>query len=317
MKKFFCLTIILVLFACSSNPPKPETRLIHLEPLPDWRLDLDLADDREASISEREYAVASWVYSVAADRAYLEPENLCFPFDEKWHQIFVGSEQYRELTKNGFFAQAWYRTNASGRKELIIVYRGTDGADDFLYGNFSFIRSPFSISQFESALTFRDLVFEQTRKDNLGFDHVIFVGHSLGGGLAQYVQDFTERSQAFVFNASPNRGRLYSLFRSHKSEKFVTRLYEKGEVLKWPRWLLFDFDPFNNSNPGGPGMNTRWFQFYEDHLIENHNMKDFSAALTKLAAAAGDPQAIAVMNHLRERRVTPNHSESQNCKLQQ
>jgi len=277
-------------------------------------VDLDLSKDRVLSLEERKYAIISWVYSAVADRVYLEPENLCFPFDEKWREVRVSPEKVAKMSNNGFFAQAWHRTRASGERELIVAYRGTDSVDDFWYGNFSFFENPLSVSQFDSAIEFRDLVISETKKNGeLTFDYMVFVGHSLGGGLAQYAQDFTENSKAFVFNASPNRGRLYSLFRAHKSHKFVTRLYEKGEILKWPRWLLFDFDSSDNSNPGGPGMNTRWFQFYEDHLIENHNMKDFSAALTKLAAVAGDQQAIAVIDYLKRRRRGEHGPQESKC----
>lgn len=289
---------------CGSTPKVPNVRLINLDDLPDYWVDLDKSKNRALSLEERKYAVASWVYSAVADRAYMELESLCFPLDERWREIVVNLEWSNKRKENGFFAQAWHRVSSKGNRELIIAYRGTDGANDFWHGNFSFFRSPFSASQFDSAIDFRDLVMETASHDKeLEYDYVVFVGHSLGGGLAQYAQDFTENSRAFVFNSSPNRGRLYSIFKKHKSDKFVTRLYEKGEVLKWTRWLLFDFDSGDNSNPGGPGMNTRWFQFYEDRLIENHNMKDFSAALTKLAAAAGDPQARAVLDFLKKRRL--------------
>lgn len=313
MKTILLSVIALALCACGSAPKKAQSHPINLDDLPEWRVDLNKSEHPELSKEERKYAVASWVYSAAADRTYHEPEHLCFPLDEEWIPISVDLENFNKLKKSGFFAEAWLRRSVNERKELIIAYRGTDGADDFLSGNFSFIRSPFTTSQFDSAIEFRDLVFQQALKKGIAFDYVVFVGHSLGGGLAQYAQDFTKNSRAFVFNASPNRGRLYSLFVPHKSEKFVTRLYEKGEVLEWPRWLLFDFDPYDNSNPGGPGMNTRWIQFYKDQKIKNHNMKDFSAALTKLAAAAGDSQAIEVIKYLKERRANPDQMVQSNC----
>lgn len=302
---------------CSSTPKSSSVRPINLYDLADYQVDLDKSKDRELSLLDRQYALASWVYSAVADRTYLEPETLCFPFDETWRQISINEKQFKKLQENGFFAQAWHRTSSQGNKELIIAYRGTDGSDDFWHGNFSFFKSPLSVSQFDSAIEFRDSVLDVTASDKeLEFDYVVFVGHSLGGGLAQYAQDFTENSRAFVFNSSPNRGRLYSFFKEHKSKKFVTRLYEKGEILKWLRLFLFDFDIFDNSNPGGLGMNTRWFQFYKDHLIANHNMKDFSAALIKLAAVAEDPQAKVIIDFLKKRsRVGGGRLTNSKCSL--
>jgi len=311
MKSVFTLICICLLSACGSSPtPERQDRLANLEDLAPFWVDLKLSANEALSIEEREYALASWVYSVAADRTYLEPETLCFPLGEDWQNIEIGKSTMSRFMTNGFFGQAWLRDN-SKQKELIIAYRGTDSADDFWYGNFSIFETPFSKSQFKSALEFRDLVKAAVNPNE--YDYVIFVGHSLGGGLAQYAQDFTPNSKAYVFNASPNRGRLYSLFETHQSERFVTRVYEKGEVLEWPRWLLFDYDNSDNSNPGGEGMQTKWFQFYQDNLIENHNMKDFSAALTKLAAVAGDSDAKAVIGHLKNRRLNIDSFEHQNC----
>lgn len=290
--------ILVLLSACSISPNAPATRKANLEkPIERW------FEDSELYRLDRSYAVASWVYSVVADRTYLEDETLCLPLNEKWKEIIVDKSEFAKLTKQGFFAQAWHRTTKDGSaKELIIAYRGTDGADDFLSGNFSFIKSPISSSQFDSALTFRNLVLNQINQNPFfEYDYIVFVGHSLGGGLAQYAQDFTESSRAFAFNSSPNRGRLYSLFEEHISDKFVTRVYEKGEVLRPLRFVLFDADPFNNDFPGGPGMNTRWIDFYKDSLIANHNMKDFSTALTRLAAIAGDSEATEVIEYMRKR----------------
>jgi hypothetical protein len=306
MKGFLVVISLLFLNACSSTPTTPNSinvRQMNLEQLAEFWTDLDKSDNRVKSLEEWEYALSSWVYSAVADRTYIKPERICFPLDEEWQSIEIEKDAFEVLQRNGFYAQAWHRISFLGAKELIIAYRGTDGVDDFWRGNFSFFKSPFSRSQFDSAIFFRDLVLDKVSKNsNYDFDYIVFVGHSLGGGLAQYAQDFTENSRAFVFNSSPNRGRLYSLLVPHKGAKHVTRLYEKGEVLKWPRWLLFDFDGFNNQNPGGLGINTKWFQFYKDHLVKNHNMKDFSAALIKLAAAAGDTQAKALLVFLNERR---------------
>jgi pimeloyl-ACP methyl ester carboxylesterase len=299
MKTFIPLSILLVLLlsGCATPASKKTIRQAHLSEFKNHWL-----GDSELDKADKKYALETWVYSVVADRSYLEDETLCLPLNEQWREIIVDKEKFSNLLDNGFYAQAWHRSVAGNKKELIITFRGTDGSGDFKYANFRFFRTKDDKSQFTSALTFRDLVLEKASANpDLDHDYIVFVGHSLGGGLAQYAQDFTENSKAYSFNGSPNRGRLFSLGKPHEEVRNATRVYEKGEVLRPLRWLLFDFDPYKNANPGEPGMNTRWIDFYKDSLIANHNMKDFSTALTRLAAFSGDMEAEKVIDYMRER----------------
>ncbi|WP_158078642.1 lipase family protein [Microbulbifer mangrovi] len=45
----------------------------------------------------------------------------------------------------------------------------------------------------------------EIRKDGQKYDTIVFTGHSLGGGLAQYSQRFFKNSKSIVFDPSPNR----------------------------------------------------------------------------------------------------------------
>ncbi|WP_334020498.1 DUF6792 domain-containing protein [Alteromonas sp. S015] len=303
--------LILLLSGCSSAPNQAPIRKAHLSEFQNhW------VGDTELNHADKKYALETWVYSVVADRAYLEDETLCLPLNEQWKEITIDENEFKNMQSNGFYGQAWHRTVSNGKKELIIAYRGTDGSGDFMYANFRFFSTKNDDSQFTSSLLFRDLVIEKANANpSLAYDYVTFVGHSLGGGLAQFAQDFTENSKAYSFNGSPNRGRLFSLGKPHEEPRNATRVYEKGEVLRPLRWLLFDFDPSNNENPGEPGMNTRWIDFYKDSLIANHNMKDFSTALTRLAAFAGDKEAERVIDYMRERRLDNVEKHPSHCSI--
>tara|TARA_Y100000052_G_C2949913_1_gene86473 strand:- start:954 stop:1937 length:984 start_codon:yes stop_codon:yes gene_type:complete len=274
-------------------------------------------EDTELNAIDISYAKASWVYSIVADRTYLEKITLCLPFSDTWQEVMIDRNEYSKMQKNGFDAQAWLRTRAdNNKKELIIAFRGTDSfLSDFLYANLVFWEPIIGESQFVTAVKFRDAVLRKIEAaPDLEYDDLIFVGHSLGGGLAQYLQDYSVNSQAYVFNASPNRGRLYKKFGKPDAEKYVTRMYEKGEVLQYLR-LFSDTDRYDNDNPGGKGMNTRWINFYSWNLIANHSMKDFSTALIRLAVIGGDKEAEKVMAHMIKRSETGVNAHKHHCTI--
>lgn len=305
----FFISLLLFLTACSSTSVvEPNLE----KPVDRWYKDTEL---NAVDIS---YAKAAWVYSIIADRTYLEDVTLCLPFSDSWQEVIIDPIEYSKMQKNGFDAQAWLRIRADiGKKELIIAFRGTDSfLSDFLYANLVFWEPIIGESQFVTATKFRDAVLNKIEADpTLEYDDLIFVGHSLGGGLAQYLQDYSVDSQAYVFNASPNRGRLYEKFGKVHAEKYVTRMYEKGEVLQYFR-LFSDTDPYDNDNPGGKGMNTRWINFYKWNLLANHSMKDFSTALIRLAVIGGDKEAERVMAHMIERSKTGVNLYQQHCTIE-
>ena len=296
------------LSACSSTSVVQP----HLEkPVDRWY------EDTQLNALDIAYAKASWVYSIIADRTYLEDVTLCLPFSDTWREVIIDPKEYSKMQENGFDAQAWERVRGdNGKTELIIAFRGTDSfLSDFLYANLVFWEPLIGESQFVTAKKFRDAVLEKVDADpELKYDDLIFVGHSLGGGLAQYLQDYTVDSKAYVFNASPNRGRIYEKFGKPTAEKHVTRMYEKGEILQYLRYFS-DIDRYDNDNPGKEGMQTRWIDFYKGNLFSNHSMKDFSTALVRLAVIGNDEEAKKVMAYMIERAETGISEHSQYCTI--
>lgn len=198
--------------------------------------------------------------------------------------------------KIGFYAKSWLKVKGEC-KTLVASFRGTDSVwKDFFKGNFVFFPHPIGGTQFDAALDFVD----RTIKDTISYDKIIFTGHSLGGGLAQYAQRFYKNSKAIVFDSSPNKGRIYSLF-SKKYDPNTVRVYEKGEILELPRKLL-DADRKWDWTPNKTGKSTIWMDFFSDGALDGHNMSDLAMSLVRVAASAGDKEALNVIKSLEDKR---------------
>ena len=268
--------------------------------LPDWRLgNIQEKKDPELHRRERDFARFSWSYAIASDVVYEDAEHIPFAENETWTQLDIDQE---DLLSTGFYGKSWVRTLPDNTSELVVSFRGTDSAVDFFRGNFVFVPYIFGTTQFDAAMQFTDDAISAAKKQHIGYSKLVLVGHSLGGGLAQYVQPFKENSLAVVFNPSPNKGRIYSLFSSHVSDINAVRLYEDGEALEFVRWLALDFDIEPDQSPMEEGERTIWLDFFTSGAFEGHGIKDFTMALVKLAAEDGDTEAKSVVDVLKKRR---------------
>lgn len=238
------------------------------------------------------------IYSIAANQVYgKDPsliEDIPFPNNEVWVEIKSDNAIDDDI---GFAAKAWRRITISGENELVIAYRGTDDFwKDFFKGNLVFAKYIFGRTQFDAALDFASEVIG--REENTP-TKIVFVGHSLGGGLAEYVQRLIPSSKAISFDTSPNQGRLYSLF-SEKYPQDSIRMYEKGEILSYLRYVMSPDLSFDEL-PDGLGVKAIWVDFYSDGFIDGHSMRDLSASLIKLAAYTGNQSAKNVLSQLEDR----------------
>lgn len=258
----------------------------------------------EARIStkfEREAAFSRHVavYSVAAYDVYDDNveryENIPFPSDEKWRVIESRNSVQDDI---GFAARAWIRTLSDGNAELVVSYRGTDDfSKDFLKGNFVFLKHFFGRTQFDAALDYFREIQQQTL--DISPTRTILVGHSLGGGLAEYVQRLTPNSEAITFDTSPNQGRLYSIFEK-KYPRNAVRVYEHGEILSYLRFLVSP-DLTRDQFPIGTDVRAIWFDFYASNPLSAHSMRDLSASLIKVAAASEHLPSKNILRQLQER----------------
>lgn len=255
---------------------------------------------KETLISQA-FAVESFVYAIAAfdvyEKSASEKESIAFPSSEDWSEIVL----VRNIPETGFYAKSYIRKTKNGDRELVIAFRGTSGEiEDWTRGNLFFTNLFFIDNQFDNALDFTNDSIKLAEK-NGGYNSLVFVGHSLGGGLAQYSQRYYKTSRAVVFDSSPNRGRIYSLFDNLYPIDSL-RIYERGEVLDYLRKLL-DFDAEYDETPIGPGKKTRWMSFYSGGPVSQHDMQDFAISLVKVAASSGNEDALNIIEKLEEDRT--------------
>jgi hypothetical protein len=255
---------------------------------------------KETLISQK-FAVESFVYAIAAFDAYEKPtsekESIPFPSSEDWSEIVL----VNDTPETGFYAKSYIRKTKNGDRELVIAFRGTSGEiEDWTRGNLFFTNLFFIDNQFDNALDFTNDSIKLAEK-NGGYNSLVFVGHSLGGGLAQYAQRYYKTSRAVVFDSSPNRGRIYSIFDKLYPIDSL-RIYERGEVLDYLRKPL-DFDAGYDEKPTGPGKKTRWMSFYSGGPVSQHDMQDFAINLVKVAASTGNEDALNIIEKLEKDRT--------------
>ena len=244
---------------------------------------------------EREFSKYSWKFAIASSivyRAKDHEEPLPQLTSLGWTNILCSTIDSscinNEESDIGFYADAWISEN----NELTISFRGTDSFwKDYFKGNLVVTPKIFGRTQFDAALDFSRSIVRQAEVDGLQYESLIFTGHSLGGGLAQYSQRFFKNSKAIVFDPSPNRGRLFSFFLKEAKHPFnATRIYEKGEILELLRKGIdpdFSFD----WSPGKSGKSTIWLDFYDDGAKRGHSIRDLAMSLTKVSAIAGSTDA--------------------------
>lgn len=291
------LTSILLINGCATTKISP-TREVDLRELPcHWYENNPTSKYSQGLQRARLFANYVAIYSVAAsnvyDRAASDEEPIPFSSDEQWVEV---KHEKAIQNKIGFAARSWKRIQSNGEVELVITFRGTDDfTKDFFKGNFVFAKGVFGKTQFEAALDYakdiRNLV-----KGDAKITRTVLVGHSLGGGLAEYVQRFLPDSEAITFDTSPNQGRLYSLFQK-KEVKVAVRVYERGEVLAYMRYILSPDLSFENT-PAGVGTKAIWFDFYSDGPLDGHSIRDLSISLLKVSASTGNKPSINILKQL-------------------
>lgn len=287
--------VLLILCGCASSDPSrydPAWKTVGSNKTNDLRsLDENWfgeSGEQDAVRVSKDFALATAIYSIAAFEVYdklpWEFESIPFPTNEKWEHVSSDED-----INTGFFARSWLREMNDGTRELVVVFRGTKFTElaDWTRGNLVFTNLGVLEDQYGQAL-------EYTRKTLLNFTpsqlknlNIKLVGHSLGGGLAQFVQRYVEGSQAIAFSPSPNKGRLRSRFyNNHTNSNDSIRIFERGEVLQYLRWPFDpDFD-FGGDTIESKGMKTRWIDSYKGNVISQHGMQDLSLQLLKIAASS-------------------------------
>jgi hypothetical protein len=298
----------LVLGGCTTMSPCIDSRELNNR----WK-----CDNRRELL--REYAARTAPYAIASLNIYDVPasteEGIPLPdTDEIW--TVVAELQEPSL---GFAGRSWERVKANGDKELVVAFRGTGGPEDydilkdFFFANFVFVNFPIGRTQFDVALDFTRTSLVKYGDSEVD---VVLTGHSLGGGLAEYVNGRLPNSRAVNFNSSPNTGFLYTIFgrfwelKAWHENKEVLRIYELGEVLALPKWFMPRAYGLQSSIRGD-GARAARYDFFARFWRPGtqHSMKDVTSYLLRAAATLKDPVgmeknvAMSVLKNVETRRT--------------
>ncbi|AWM03857.1 lipase family protein [Bradyrhizobium amphicarpaeae] len=153
--------------------------------------------------------------------------------------------------------QVWARTRASARpscSEVSIAFRGTVGlSGGDWYSNLSRFGSPYD-DYYKQLQRNVDTIMKQIQnldcyKRAARKPQIVSTGHSLGGGLAQFVALATKSSgpriaKVFAFDPSPVTGAHLvnkALLAENVQGLVVDRVYETGEVLSYARAAIQEY----------------------------------------------------------------------------
>jgi hypothetical protein len=186
---------------------------------------------------------------------------------------------------SGLGVQIWVRKGRVCR-EAVVAFRGTDGqsADDWLSNLRWLLRLLPLYDQYEQVQDYAPDFVKAVENDPCfvrGRTQIVSVGHSLGGGLAQqaaFIQGDIRR--VFAFDPSFVTGyddvHVIPVRDRNVQGLLIDRIYEHGEILAYPRFVLRTLVPPPACNP-----TVRSIRFNTLHGtgIAQHNLSAMATAL--------------------------------------
>lgn len=184
-----------------------------------------------------------------------------------------------------------WRRNGCG--EAAIAFRGTDGGEigDWL-SNLRWFVSRSVFDQYDQVQTAMRGVIDEVHRRGCRPRVIVATGHSLGGGLAQHAAFADSRiNYVYAFAPSPVTAFFGVPFpeRSAASEKLgVDRIYESGEILSLPRYLVSGAFP---TSPCRPRVRVvRFSTATTASLLERHRMAGLTQGIATLATRPAPKQ---------------------------
>jgi hypothetical protein len=200
----------------------------------------------------------------------------------------------------GIAYQVWRRNDC---KEIVIAFRGTEfeRLDDWM-SNLHWFTRPLPIrDQYQQVRDNIKRIVKKAKAGCAGTPTIVAVGHSLGGGLAQQAS-YADENIRYVYAFDPSFVTGYSdtLEQSRANSKGhkIDRVYEHGEILAYPRFVLRHFALPRACDPQ---IRTVRFNVLTGFTFVQHDMV---AVTAKLIKHAGMPPAWYAKRH-----PPPTHSQ--------
>ncbi|MDL2216516.1 filamentous hemagglutinin N-terminal domain-containing protein [Desulfovibrio sp. OttesenSCG-928-M14] len=172
------------------------------------------------------YAADVMVYSMYADLAYDTNNTSAYP-DNTYIFHDLHSYEVAGKTELGFEAHCFYNAELN---QIVITYTGTQFKTDFM-DILQDITLQTNTAQFNAALDYYNAVLANPRVAKLMAEkgaEVVLTGHSLGGGLAQYV-GARKGVETYAFNPAPVPNNYGSSFPANHENVHIVRT--SGDLL--------------------------------------------------------------------------------------
>lgn len=218
----------------------------------------------------------------------------------QWRLVDAKRHPYSE--GSGMDIQIW-ATRGRICRQVVIAFRGTDRGDpgDML-ANFHWFGRIFGVNdEYKQLHTHIHALVDEAQHLGCyrkGTAEILAVGHSLGGGLAQHAGFYDHRiGRIFAFDPSFVTGSwdLPAAIRTTNSKgRKVERVYEHGEILAYPRYVLRHIVPPSAKDPR---VELERFNVIKGNLIRQHRLAIFDTCLMEATApelARGDLTVTAV-----------------------
>lgn len=149
------------------------------------------------------------------------------------------------------------KLNAKGERLFALIFRGTDGIDDF-WSSFHWFTKfvPFTFDQYDVVRSISGQIVDSiyTHAQQSGEKvKIVTAGHSLGGGLAHLAAYSADNiSTVYAFDSSSVTG-FYDVKKSARTQRVkgmrIYRIHERGEILAYLRRFMKTIYPVVSRNP--------------------------------------------------------------------
>lgn len=203
----------------------------------------------------------------------------------------VDPEDKSKIRLNGFYYELW-ELKEIDQTIVAIIFSGTNEFSDWL-ANFRWIRRLFSKrtwDHYDQLNKISNKIVESIKNNHSvenGKLKIVTAGHSLGGGLAQFMAySIPEINFVYAFNPSPVTAyydvKPKSTRIENKKDLVIYRIYESGEGLSFVRTFMTFLYPAPLIFTEDPAFIRIRFSFATgDDSVEQHTMCHLAENLTK------------------------------------